>query len=158
MSEWADVTSLGRQPDDDAGALLRLHVVSSDRPGTFSTMLERLANAFGLASAKPSMPVWYAHTEVLDGRISSSRVMVRMPGYLAGGRWDRSRLDAVERSVRQALAAERPATELPGWSDARPVVGLDVVRAAGLPVVDAPSRRRRRSRRRSSRGRGATDA
>ena len=136
MSEWTSVASLGRQPDDDAGALLRLHVVSSDRPGTFSTMLERLARGFGLASATPSMSVWYAHTEVLDGRISSSRVMVRVPAYLAGGRWDRSRLDAVERSVRQALAAERPSTELPGWSDARPVVGLDVVRAAALPVVD----------------------
>ena len=58
-----------------------------------------------------------------------------MPVYRAGFRWDRPRLDAVERSVRQALAAER-ASELPGWSDARPVVGLDVVRAAPLPVVD----------------------
>jgi hypothetical protein len=140
VAEWTGAATLGRQPTDEAGALLRLHVVISDRPGTFSMMLERLANSFGLAAAAPSMPVWHAHTEVLDGRISSSRVMVRVPAYLGGGSWDRARLDGVERSVRQALAAERPSTERPGWSDARPVVVLDLLRAAPLRPVTPPPR------------------
>jgi hypothetical protein len=139
VAEWASAEALGLRPEDEAGALLRLHAVSSDLPGTLSMMLDHLAHRFGLAAATPSLPVWYAHTEVLEGRLASSRVMLRLPAYLAAERWDRARLDGVERAVRQALAAERGTPDQPGWSQARPVVGLDILRAAGpAPAPPAP--------------------
>jgi hypothetical protein len=144
VAEWAGAEALGRRPDDDAGALLRLHAVSSDRPGTLSMMLDELARRLGLAAATPSLPVWFAHTEVLEGRLASTRVILRLPAYLARERWDRSRLDAVERAVRQALAAERGTPDQPGWSQVRPVIGLDVVRSpveAPVPRDPAPGGR-----------------
>ena len=146
VEDWVQTAELGTAPVG-AGLLLRVHTRSSDRPGTLSAMVDELARGLTkVARARPgqSVPVWFLHTDVADGRLATSRLLVRLPKELAAAAADRATLDRVERVVQQALMTRldpgAPLSERGEWIQARAVVSIDVVTAAqgARPVLPGP--------------------
>jgi len=141
VEQWTDASVLGTLADGDAdaeaGLLLRAHTQTSDRPGTFTTILERMADSLaagaGVDPAAVELPIWYVHTSVVDGRLATSRFTVRLPARLARvGDGDTGAWEQAERAVRRALVSRSEELgAVPGGvrRDGQAVVSIQVVTA-----------------------------
>jgi hypothetical protein len=125
------------------GRLLRVHAVSSDRPGTLTLLAEHLRAGLARVAklspeSTPDPHVWYAQTEVAYGRTATTRMLMSLPEDFAGVS-SRADLDRVEREVQQAMSAglaDPILTESHGnWADARVLINLNFVR---VPVLAPP--------------------
>jgi hypothetical protein len=135
VEDWVSAATLGRSAVG-TGLLLRVHTRCSDRPGTLSAVVEELGRGLSKVAgvrSGPSVPVWFIHTDVADGRLATSRLLVRLPKELAAAAASRATLDRVERVVQQALmhrlAPGVSPSERGEWIQARAVISIDVVTA-----------------------------
>ena len=112
---------------------MQLHVVCADRPGLLGLPLDRLghelAAAIGVDRASIDPAVLYAHTNVADGRLAVSRVMVRLASPELTARLESGGFDEVERVLRRSMLNAALATNLDRsgpapWWDAQAVVSL----------------------------------
>jgi hypothetical protein len=133
VCEPATIPELTRFPAGRVGSLLQLHIVCADRPGTFASLLERLEQelvaAMGLPATALAPSVIYTLTDVEDGRLAISRVMVRLA--LAAEHEDRLRqvsLDDVAHHLRRHLLTPAPGPlGGAGWQAVRAAVSLNLV-------------------------------
>jgi hypothetical protein len=151
LQDWLPAERLvGDGRELDAGSLLQLHVLCSDRPGLGAQVIGQLGQELEqrlgrpLAEIRPS--VWYVRTDLADGRLAVSRITVRLgvsdPDEV---QTLSEQLDDVEVSLRRALRTAPPegASPLPathaGWWDAPAVVSLRLVHAPAEPGSERPS-------------------